>query len=127
MEGVSIGLADLYSTANYSATTERISILFAGHCWARRQLSNAVRYVSVASKLRKSLSSVERFFCVAQAEFYSTADYSTTAGRILMLFAGGCWAQRQLSNAVRYVPVASKLRKSLSSVGVGPPEESGGG
>ena len=48
----------------------------------------------------------------------SKADISTTTGPILILFAGGCWAQRQLSNAVGYVSVASKLRKSLSSVEV---------
>ena len=54
----SLGLAEFYLTANYSTTTGRISILFAVHYWARRQLSNAVRYVSVASKLRNSLSSV---------------------------------------------------------------------
>ena len=111
-----VALGDFYSTANYSTTTGRILILFAGDCWARRQLSNAVRYVSVASKLRKSLSSMEGKLGIMLAEFYSTADYSTTAERILILFAGDCWARRWLSNGVRYVSVASKLRKSLSSV-----------
>ena len=90
-------------------------MLFAGRCWTRRQLSNTVRYVSVASKLRKSLSSMVRV-SLGLAELYSTANYSTTTGRTLILFAGGCWTRRQLSNAVRYVSVASKLRKSLSSV-----------
>jgi len=46
----------------------------------------------------------------------SKADYSTTAGWILILFGGGCWARRQLHAGIRYVSVASKLRKSLSSV-----------
>jgi len=45
------------------------------------------------------------------------ADYSTTTRQIPILFAGGCWARRQLHASIRYVPVASKLRKSLSSVG----------
>jgi len=105
-----------YSMADYSTTSKWILLLFAGGCWAWRQLSNGIRYVPVASKPRKSLSSVERIFIVALAIFYSAADYSTTAGRILALFAGDCWARRQHSNGIRYSSVASRLRKSLSSV-----------
>jgi len=41
-------------------------------------------------------------------ELYLIADYSTTARRILILFAGGCWARRQLRTGIRYLPVASK-------------------
>jgi len=69
----------------------------------RRQLRKGIKDVSVASKLRKSLPSVERIFIVliALAIFYSTADYSTTAGPILILFAGGCWARCQLPNGIR--------------------------
>jgi len=81
----------LNSMADSSMTTAPILSLIAGDCWARRQLSNGIRYVSVTSKPRKSLSSVERIFIVALAIFYSTADYSTTARRIMSLFAGGCW------------------------------------
>jgi len=44
------------------------------------------------------------------------ADYSTTTALILDLMVGDCWARRQLRNGIRYFPVASKLRKSLSSV-----------
>ena len=44
------------------------------------------------------------------------ADYSTTARDIPILFPGGCWAQCQLHAGIRYVSVASKLMKSLSSV-----------
>ena len=40
---------------------------------------------------------------------YSTAEYSTTAGPTLALFAGGCWARRRLPNSIRYVSVASDL------------------
>jgi len=109
-------LAILYSTADNSTTAGRILMLFAGGCWARRQLPNSVRYVSVASILRNSLSSVEGVSGIMLAIFYSTADSSTTAGRILMLFAGGCWARRQLHNGIRYVSVASILRNSLSAV-----------
>jgi len=99
-----VALAIFYSTADYSTTAARISMLFAGDCWARCQLPNSIRYVSVASKPRKSLSSVERIFIVTLAIFYSTADYSTTAGRILILFAGGCWARRRLYKDIRFIP-----------------------
>ena len=102
--------------ADSSTTTAPILDLIVGGCWARRQLSNGIRYISVASELRNSLSSVEKIFIVALAILYSMADYSTTAGRILLLFAGDRWARRQLSNGIRYVSVASKLMNSLSSV-----------
>jgi len=61
---------------------------------------------------------VERIFIVALAIFYSMGDYSTTAPRIWPLFAGGCWTRRQLRGDIRYVSVASRLRKSLTLVGV---------
>jgi len=76
--------------ADSSTTTSPILNLIAGDCWARRQLRSGIRDVSVVSKPRKSLSSVERIFIVALAIFYSMADISTTTARILMLFAGGC-------------------------------------
>jgi len=44
------------------------------------------------------------------------ADYSTTAGRIQILFAGGYWARRQLRHDIKDVPVGSKLRISLTSL-----------
>ena len=44
------------------------------------------------------------------------ADYSTTAGRIRILFHGGCWARRQLHGGIRYIPVAPKPMTWLSSV-----------
>jgi len=50
------------------------------------------------------------------AELYSMADYSTTAWRIPIRFAGGCWARRQLRNGIRDVLVASKPRISLTSL-----------
>jgi len=50
------------------------------------------------------------------AEFYSMADYSTTARRIHTRFAGGCWARRQLRNGIRDVLVASELRISQTSL-----------
>jgi len=46
-------LAELYSMADLSMTTERIPILLEGGCWARRQLRNGIRYVPVASKPMK--------------------------------------------------------------------------
>ena len=63
--------------ADYSATACRIPILFAGDCWARRQLHAGIRYVPVASKLRISLASVEGRHCT-MAEFYSMDDSSST-------------------------------------------------
>ena len=47
------------SMADSSKTITGIPILIAGGCWARRQLHAGIRYVSVASKLRVSLASVE--------------------------------------------------------------------
>jgi len=44
------------------------------------------------------------------------ADYARTARRIPIPFYGGYWAQCQLHAGINYVPVASKLRISLSSV-----------
>ena len=35
------------------------------------------------------------------------ADYSTAAGRIPILFSGGCWARRQLHAGIKYVPTRS--------------------
>jgi len=101
--------------ADSATTTAPILNLIARDCWARRQLSNGMRYVPGASKPRKSLSPVARIIIVAQAIVYSTADYSTTAGWIVNLFTGGCWARRQLSNHIGDVSV-SKPMKLLSSV-----------
>jgi len=104
--------------ADSSTTSAPILNLIAGDSWAGRQLRNGIRYVPVTSEPRKSLSSVERIFIVALAIFYSMADYSTTAGRILLLFAGGCLTRRQLRGGIGYISVASILRKSLTLVGV---------
>jgi len=48
----------------------------------------------------------------------SMADTSTTAGPILDLIAGGCWAPRQLRSGIKDVSVAWKPMKSLTLVGV---------
>ena len=77
---------------DYSTTARRIQIPFAGGYWGRRQLHNSIRDVVVASKPRTSLTSLEWVLCSMLAEFYLIADYSTAAGRIPILFAGGCWA-----------------------------------
>ena len=110
------GLASIYSTADLSTTTRRISILFPEDCWAQRQLPNCIRYIPVSLKLRKSLSLVEKIFIVTLVIFYSTADYSATAAQILMFFTEGCWARCQLPNCIRYISIALKLRKFVSSV-----------
>jgi len=109
-------LAEFYSMADYSTPARRIPIRFAGGCWARRQLRNGIRDVLVASKLRISLTSLERILGSMLAEFYSMADYSTAAGWIQILFAGGYWVRRQLRNGIKDVSVASKLRISLTSL-----------
>jgi len=70
----------------------------------------------VASKPRISLPSLERVLGSILVELYSMADYSTTARRIQILFAGGYWARRQLRNGIKDVPVASKPRISLTSL-----------
>jgi len=46
------------------------------------------------------------------------SDSSTTAGPILDLNAGDCWARRQLCSGIKDVSVTSKLMKSLNLVGV---------
>ena len=46
---------------------------------------------------------------VALAILYTMADFSTTAGPIVILFAEGCWARCQLPNGIRYISVGSKL------------------
>jgi len=74
--------------ADPSMTTALILNLIAGGCWTRRQLPNGIRYICVASDFRKSLTSVEGVLRIKLVIFYSMADYSTTAGRILDLFAG---------------------------------------
>ena len=89
--------------ADYSTTVTGIPIWIAGGCWARRQLHAGIRYVPVASKLRISLASVEGRHSTL-AEFYSMADSSTTVRGIPIWIAGGCWAQLQLHNGIRYVP-----------------------
>jgi len=104
--------------ADSSTTTTPILNSIAGDCWAGRQLRNGIRYVPVTSKLMKSLSSVQGVSGIKLAIFYSMAYISTTAGRNWLLFAGGCWTRRQLRGGIRYVSVTSKLRKSLTLVGV---------
>ena len=81
---------------------------------AQRQLSNGIRYISVASELRKSVSFMDRILDIKLlADFYSTADISTTSGQTSILFVGGYWARCQLCNSIRYTSVAAKLRISL--------------
>jgi len=80
------------SMADSSTTTVPILDLIAGGRWVRRPLRNGIRYVPVASKPMKSLSSVQCVSGFKLAILYSMADISTADRRILTLFAGGCWA-----------------------------------
>jgi len=109
-------LAEFYSMADYSTTARRIQIRIVGGCWARCQLRNGIKDVSVASKLRISLTSLEGGLGSMLAEFYTMADYSTTARRIQIRLAGGCWARCRLRNGIKDVSVASKLRILLTSL-----------
>jgi len=104
-------LAELYSIADYSTTTSQIPDMFAGGCWARRQLRNGINYVPVASKPRISPSSVEGVLGTMLAELYWIADSSTTAGRTSILFGGGYWARRQLHAGLRPIPTRSITMK----------------
>jgi len=106
----------LNSMADSSTTTAPILNLIAGHCWARRQLRSGIKDASVALELRKSLPFV-------RVVFIDTLAIQELDGRFLHnhcsdpeSHCGDRWARRQLRNGIRYVPVASKLRKSLSSV-----------
>ena len=101
--------------ADYSTTACWIRILFAGDCWARRQLHAGIRYVPVTSKLKISLASVKGRDSTL-VEFYSMNDSSTTVCGIPILIAGSYWARRQLHAGIRYIPVTSKLRISLVPV-----------
>jgi len=84
-------LAIFYLIADYSTTSGPSLLLFAGGGWARRQLPNSIRYVSVASNVWNSLSFGEAVLGLNLAIFYLTVDYTTTAARIVMLFVGCCW------------------------------------
>ena len=93
VEGIFIlDLAIFYSTADGFTTGGRILIPFVRGCWARCQPSNGIRYVFFVLELSTSLPCVECVLGIILAILYSTADYSTTASRTLMLFAAGCWA-----------------------------------
>ena len=95
-------MAEFYSMADFSITVPSIPILMAGGCWAQRQLHAGISYVSVASKLRISLASVEGKNSTL-TEFYSMAHSFTTVSGMAILIAGGCWARRQLRNGIKYV------------------------
>ena len=94
-----------YSMADYSPPAGQISILFPGGCRARSQLHNSIRYVSVRSKLMKSLSSVEEVSLLPLEDFYPMADFSTPAAWIPIPFAGGGWARSQPHNGIQSVSV----------------------
>jgi len=102
--------------ADSSTTVRAITIPFPGACWARRQLHAGMKNVPVQPVFMKSRSCLEGVLGSKLAILYSMADYSTTSQAIPILFTGGCWARRQLHAGIRYVPVASKLMKSLSCV-----------
>ena len=86
-----VALVIFYSMADYSTTVGQILMLFTGGFWASCWLPNGIWYVSVASKLMNSLSSVEGILGIKVVIFDTTADYSMTTGRTLMLFVEGCW------------------------------------
>jgi len=106
--------------ADSSTTTAPILNLIAGYCWAQRHLRSGMKYVSVASILRKSLTLVRVVFTmqVPWRSQNSMAYPSPTTAPILDLIAQHCWARRRLRSGMKYVSVASILRKSLTLVRV---------
>ena len=74
-----VKLAELYSKADYSTTAPHIRIPLPGGCWARRQPRNGIRDVTMASKPRISLTSLEGVVGSMLGEFYSMVDYSRSA------------------------------------------------
>ena len=108
-------LADFHLIADSSTTAARIPILFAGGCWASLLLRNCVRYVPIAWKLKNSWSAVKLIpwrISLNGRFLHNHWVYSNS------VFSGGCWARRQLRNGIRFVPIAWKLRKSWSAVGL---------
>jgi len=91
------------SMADYSTTVSLILILFAGDLWAQCQPCKGIRYVPVASKLRKSMSSVDNVLSIKRVIFYLAADCSTAAGRILIVFTGGCWDCHGLHKDIEFI------------------------
>ena len=90
MEGV-LGstLAEFYSMADSSTTTGHIPILF---FWRLLGSWPATQRYKVHAYAIKTHEIVVLCRGATLAEFYSIADFSTTAGRISILFPGGCWA-----------------------------------
>jgi len=80
--------------ADTSKASDPIQDRIAGDCWARRQLRSGVRFISVASILKRSLTLVRVVFTLESPwrSQNSMADSSTTTGPILNLIAGGYWA-----------------------------------
>ena len=108
MERVSGSMpADIYSIADYSLTVIGIPILYAEGCWARRQLYAGIRYIPTPSIVRKSPYSVERVSGSIPADIHLMVDYFSTVIGIPILFAGGCWARRQLHASIRSIPTPS--------------------
>ena len=97
--------------ADSSTTAGQIPVLFLQGCWALHQLHKGIRLIPTRAIPMELLTLLS-----ALAEPFLMADYTRASGRIPILFSGGYWAQRQLHAGIYYVPVASKLRISLSSV-----------
>jgi len=78
--------------ADYSTAAGCIPIPFAVGYWARRHLRRGIGYVIVALRPGISLTSLKGVSIVTLVELYWIKDYTTTARRIPILLAGGCWA-----------------------------------
>jgi len=104
--------------ADSSTTSGPILDPIAGGCWARRRLRSGIKDVSVASKLRKSLTLV-------RVVFIDTLAIPDLDGRFLHNHSsdpgsdcGGLLGSTPASSGIKDVSVASKLRKSLTLVRV---------
>ena len=73
----------------------------------------------MALKPRESLTLVRVVFIGPLAIPQLDGRFLHTQCSILNLIAEGCWSRRQLRSSIKDVSVASKLRNSLTLVGVG--------
>ena len=83
-------------------------------------MMSASRRYRVRPYRMKGQEVADLFEGITLAEFYSMADSSTTVRGIPIRIAGGCWAGCRLHAGIRYVPIASKLRRFLTCLKVVP-------
>jgi len=105
------------SMADSSTTASPIMDLSPGRHWARRQLHPGIGAVAIVSTFMKWLDSLGGGPRKAQRGCGRSrspmADSSTPGGLIADLMACRRWSQRQLYAGIRYVSIASILKRLL--------------